>query len=99
MATSNMMQRPMGRDAESPIEDAAGGVEFVIKIGEDGHISVYKEAGEDEAAEQTAEQVADIGQALSWCLREYKAMSGGKDAVSDLQAGFGGPQPKPMMAG
>lgn len=99
MATSQMMPSPMGQGAESPADDAAGGVELVIKISEDGQISVYKEAGEDESAEQTAEQVGDIGQALSWCLRQYKAMSGDSDAVGQLQAGFGGPQPKPTMAG
>lgn len=99
MATSPMMQPAMGQDGAELAEADDGSTELCIKISQDGTISVYKETGEDEAAEDSAEQVGDIGQALSWCLREYKAMSGGKDAVSDLQAGFGGPQTKPMMAG
>lgn len=100
MATYPPQQRaPMGDDAESAAEDgmqgeeADTGTELCIKIGADGQISVYKEAGEDETAEQSAQPVSDIGQALAWCLKEYKAMATqGKDATSQLQAGFGDAQ-------
>lgn len=102
MATNPMMQSPMGQEQEGPAEEAMpgeeadGGTELVIKVGADGSISVYKEAGEDESAEQTAQQVSDIGQALAWCLKEFKALNaGGGDAQSQFQAGFG-EQPKPQ---
>ena len=98
MATSPMMPPAMGQDGAEPDEADDGGTELCIKVGQDGTISVYKESREGESAEQGAQQVGDIGQALSWCLREYKALSGG-DAESQLQAGFGSPQPKPAMAG
>lgn len=99
MATSPMMQAPMGQDEDSEGGAADGGTELCIKIAQDGSISVYKEVGEDETAEDSAEQVGDIGQALSWCLKQYKSLNGDGDAVGQLQAGFGGPQPKPVMAG
>lgn len=101
MATPPMMQQaPMGQDGAQAADADDGSTELCIKIAQDGTISVYKEAGEDETAEDSAEQVGDIGQALSWCLKQYKALSnGGGDAVSQLQSGFGGPQPKPTMAG
>lgn len=99
MATLPMMQAPMGQENAGEGAEDDGSTELCIKIAQDGTISVYKEVGEDESAEQTAEQVGDIGQALSWCLKQYKAMSGDSDAMGQLQAGFGGPQPKPTMAG
>ena len=102
MATTPMMQSPMGQEQQGPAaqampgEEADGSTELVIKITPDGQISVYKEAGEDESAEQTAQQVSDIGQALAWCLKEFKALNaGGGDAQSQFQAGFG-EQPKPQ---
>ena len=99
MATSPMMQPAMSQDGSEPAEADDGSTELCIKIAQDGSISVYKEVGEDETAEDSAEQVGDIGQALSWCLKQYKSLNGDGDAVGQLQAGFGGPQPKPVMAG
>ncbi len=96
MATNPMMppqNMPM-QDAETPAEAAAPGeeadtgVELCIKIADDGSISVYKETGEDETAEQSAQPVADIGQALAWCLREYKGLDR-QGAESQFDAGFG----------
>jgi hypothetical protein len=106
MATNPMMQSPMGQEQEGPAEEAMpgeeadGGTELVIKVGADGSISVYKEAGEDESAEQTAQQVSDIGQALAWCLKEFKALNaGGGDAQSQFQAGFGAETKPQRMIG
>ena len=105
MATNPMMRPMMGQEAESPAEDAMpgeeadGGTELVIKIDASGQISVYKEAGEDESAEQTAQQVSDIGQALAWCLKEFKALDQGGDAQSQFQAGFGAEAKPQRMIG
>ena len=98
MATNPMMQSPMGQEQEGPAEEAMpgeeadGSTELVIKITPDGQISVYKEAGEDESAEQAAQQVSEIGQALAWCLKEFKAIDqtrggeqGGFDSVDAPQ--------------
>ena len=74
-------------DAAAAPEADDGSTELCIKIDQDGTISVYKETGEDETAEQSAQQVQDIGQALAWCLREYKAM-GQAGAESQLKAGY-----------
>ena len=107
MATFPPQQRAaMGQDVESAAEDgmqgeeADTGTELCIKIADDGQITVYKEMGENETAEQSAQPVSDIGQALAWCLKEYKALNTqGKDATSQLQAGFGGDQPQQPQRG
>lgn len=97
MATSPMM--PMMQGAENPTEAAEpgeemndGSTELCIKVAPDGQISVYKEGGEAEGAEQAAQPVADIGQALAWCLKEFKAIDqtrggeqGGFDSVDAPQ--------------
>ena len=92
------MPQAMMQDAETPADAAApgeeqdSGVELCIKVAGDGSISVYKETGEDEAAEQSAEQVSDIGQALAWALKQYKALDS-QGSQSQFDAGFGPKQP------
>ena len=61
MATNPMMQQPPMADPETQADAAApgedqddGSTELCIKIAQDGTISVYKESGEDEAAQQCA---------------------------------------------
>ncbi len=88
MATMPMQAQPMPAGDEMAEPAGAGGIELCIKIAGDGSISVYKETGEDESAEQGAQQVGGIGEALQWALKEFKAMSQG-DEQSQLQAGFG----------
>lgn len=108
MATNPMMQSPMGQEQEGPAEDAMPGeeadggvVELVIRLSPGGGISVYKEVGEDESAEQSAQDV-NRGQALSWALKEmqaFEAGSSGGDAQSQFQAGFGAEAKPQRMIG
>jgi hypothetical protein len=76
-------------DAAAPGEDQDGGTEIVLKVAEDGSLSVYQEVGEDESAEQSATPAANIGEALKEILRLYKGLSAG-DGQDQLQAGFAG---------
>ena len=99
MATNPMMQQPPMADPEDQneapepgAEQDDGSTELCIKIAQDGTISVYKESGEDETAEQSAQQVSDIGQALAWALKEYKSMDS-RGATSQFDAGFGAKPP------
>ncbi len=94
-----MQQMAPTPEAETPMEEAApgkemdtGATELCIKIDQDGTISVYKETGADETAEESAQPVADIGAALAWVLKTYKGL-GNQGAASQFQAGFGGGRP------
>lgn len=74
------------------------GTELCIKVAADGTLSVYKESGEDEAAEQSAQPAADIGTALKMILDLYKGLAqpGAEQSFDD---GFGGQQEMPGQGG
>lgn len=107
MATSPMMQgfadSEMPDDGMIADENPAGSVELCIQIAPDGGITVYKEMPNEAGDQQESErqQVADIGQALAAILKLYRALDqgGGKDATSQLQAGFGAEQTPQRMIG
>lgn len=101
MATSPMQagfaDSEMPDDGMTADDNPAGSVELCIQIAPDGAMTVYKEMPGADGAQQESErqQVSDIGQALAAILKLYKAMdTQGKDATSQLQAGFGGDQPQ-----
>lgn len=89
-------------DGMSPDNNPAGSVELCIQIAPDGGMTVYKEMPSQDGAQQESErqEVGDIGQALAAILKLYRAMDqGGKDATSQLQAGFGEDQPQQPQRG
>ena len=109
MATSPMQpgfaDSEMGEEPDSeggnPDSNPAGSVELCIQIAPDGGMTVYKEMPDQDGAQQESErqEVGDIGQALAAVLKLYKAMTAGKDAESQFQAGFGeDPKPTRMIA-